>query len=413
MSAGVGRAPRDRGFARAAPARAPGSSGHPFHDVAIVGVGRTEQAKEVAGGSLRVALRAAKAALEDAGLTARDVDGICARWPGPGGTVFVPGSPDWAGLLGTPVRWVGDTYPQGVPALLDAAAAISAGLCHTVLVTGGQAGVMAAEAGKVASYTRPANEFVEPFGSFTTVQFALVAQRYLHRFPDAREGMAEAAAAIRNTGHVNPDALMAGRGPYTAKDVLDAPPVVDPFTRLELCLANEGGAAFVLTTRERARELRHRPVLLLGGGAEWRRQQYVDPPRYEEVWDIGADAAERAFGTAGLTPKDVDLAQLYDVNSYEVLRQFEALGFCGEGEGAGFVRQTGIGLDGGLPTCTDGGVLSFSHIGWGAPTLKIVEAVHQLRGDAGDRQVAGAEVALTAGAGSGAQYYNLALLGRG
>jgi acetyl-CoA acetyltransferase len=145
---------------------------------------------------------------------------------------------------------------------------------------------------------------------------------------------------------------------------------------------------------------------------EWMRQQYVDPARYEQVWSIGASAAARAFGAAGLGPSDVDVAQLYDVNSFEIGRQFEALGFCELGEGGDFALSTGIGLDGKLPTCTDGGLLSFSHIGWGAPTLKIAEAVRQVRGEAGERQVPGAEVAIAAGAGSGAQYYNLALLGR-
>lgn len=367
-------------------------------DIVIAGVGITEQARSLETDSLRISLRAAKAALEDAGIDKFGIDGICARWPGPGGTVFQPGSPDWAGLLGIPVRWIGDTYPQGIPALLDAAAAIHAGLCHTVLITGGQAGVMAAEAGKVASYTRPANEFVEPWGSFTSVQFALVARRYLHKFPEARRGMAEAAAIVRNHGHSNPDAIMHGRGPFTADDVLAAPPVVDPFTRLELCLASEGGAAMVVTTAERAADMKGVPVRLLGGGGEWQRQQYVDPPRYEEVWHLGADAARRAFDAAGVTRDQVSSAQLYDINSYEILRQLEALGFCGKGEGADFLAQ------GSLPICTDGGVMSFSHIGWGAPTLKIVEAVRRLRG--------GDEVALVAGAGAGAQYYNVALLGR-
>jgi acetyl-CoA acetyltransferase len=379
--------------------------------VAIVGVGTTRQARRLQTTSLHAALEAAKAALDDAGLAKDDVDGIAARWPGPGGTVFQPGSADWAGLLGIHVNWIGDSSPQGVPAVLDAAAAISAGLCETVLITGGQAGVMAAEAGKVASYTRPANEFVEPYGSFTSTQFALVAQRYLHRFPDARQAMAEVAATIRTTGSANPEAVMHGRGPVTAQDVLDAPPVVDPFTRLDLCLANEGAAAIVLTTIERARTLRRAPVVVLGGGMEWMRQQYVDPPRYEEVRAIGAEAARRAFAMCGLTPEDVDVFQLYDVNSYEVLRQFEAIGLCGEGEAADLVRERGIGRDDGLPTCTDGGVLSFSHIGWGAPTLKVIEGVRQIRGTAGDRQVRGARVALAAGAGAGAQYHNVVLLG--
>jgi acetyl-CoA acetyltransferase len=309
-----------------------------------------------------------------------------------------------------PVGWIGDSYPQGIPALVDAAGAILTGQATTVLITGGQAGVLGG--GRVASYTQPGNEFVAPFGAFTAAHFALVAQRHLARYPHARRGAAEIAATIRNTGSANPDAIMHGRGPFTAEDVLGATPVVDPFTLLDLCLASEGGAAIVVTTLERARDLPRPPVVLLGAGMEWLRQQYVDPPRYEQVWSIGARAAATAFGQAGIGPSDVDVAQLYDVNSLEVARQFEALGFCGPGEGTDFASATGIGPDGKLPTCTDGGLLSFSHIGWGAPTLKIAESVRQLRGEAGDRQIAGAEVAVAAGAGSGAQYYNLALLGR-
>lgn len=379
-------------------------------EVAIVGVGITPQEKRSPRNSLQVALDAAKLALADAGLRHTDLDGIAARWPGPGGTDLAPGSADWSTLLGVPLSWIGDSYPQGVPALVDAAGAILTGQATTVLITGGQAGVLGG--GRVASYTQPGNEFVEPFGAFTAAHFALVAQRHLVRFPHARRGAAEIAATIRTTASANPEAVMSGRGPYTAEDVLAAPAVVDPFTLLDLCLASEGGAAVVVTTLERARGLPHHPVVLLGAGMEWKRQQYVDPARYEEVWSIGEQAAARAFGQAGLGPSDVDVAQLYDVNSLEVARQFEALGFCGTGEGTDFALATGIGPDGKLPTCTDGGLLGFSHIGWGAPTLKLVEAVHQLRGTAGHRQVPGAEVAVAAGAGSGAQYYNLALLGR-
>lgn len=379
-------------------------------DIAVVGVGLTPQVKRSEQNSLQVALEAAKLALADAGLRHTDLDGISARWPGPGGTELAPGSADWSTLLGVPIGWIGDSYPQGVPALVDAAGAILTGQATTVLITGGQAGVLGG--GRVASYTRPGNEFVEPFGAFTAAHFALVAQRHLARFPHARRGAAEIAAAIRTVGAANPEAVMYGRGPYTADDVLAAPRVVDPFTLLDLCLASEGGAAVVVTTVERARDLPHPPVVLLGAGMEWARQQYVDPARHDDVWSIGSEAGRKAFGLAGLGPTDVDVAQLYDVNSLEVARQFEALGFCGTGEGTDFALATGIGPDGKLPTCTDGGLLSFSHIGWGAPTLKVAEAVRQLRGTAGVRQVPGAEVALAAGAGSGAQYYNVAVLGR-
>jgi acetyl-CoA acetyltransferase len=321
-----------------------------------------------------------------------------------------PGSADWAGLLGIPVRWIGDTYPQGVPAALDAAAAINAGLCTTVLVVGGQAGGLGRLGGQVASYTRPENEFVAPFGSFTAAQFALVANVYLERHRPSRRKLAEIAATIRNMGHRNPEAVMAGKGPYTADDILNSPLIAEPFHLLELCLASEGAVAMVLTTLDRAKNGPRSPVVLLGGGGEWRRQQYVDPPRYDDVWMIGSDAAKRMWATSGLGPSDVDVAQLYDANSWEVIRQFEALGFCKEGEGADFAIDTGIGLDGGLPTNTDGGLLSFSALGWAGPTLKIVEAVRQLRGEAGTRQVERARVGLVSGAGSGAQYYNVLLL---
>jgi len=194
--------------------------------------------------------------------------------------------------------------------------------------------------------------------------------------------------------------------------VLASPLIAEPFRLLDLCLATEGAAALVLTTLERARSCRKQPVVILGGGAEWARQQYVDPPRYDDVGMIGADAAERAFAMSGLARGDVDVMQLYDINSFEVARQFEALGYCGAGEGADFALERGLGVDGDLPVNTDGGLMSFSHLGLGGPTLKVVEAVRQLRGEAGNLQVPDAEVSLVTGAGSGAQYHNVMLLGR-
>jgi acetyl-CoA acetyltransferase len=378
--------------------------------VAVVGVYATAQRRHLGRSAISVCLEAALGAIRDAGLQVSDIDGIAARWPGPGGTVMHPGSLDWTALLGIPVRWVQDTYPQGIPAALDAAAAIAAGLCRAVLVFGGRASV-ARESGSVADYTRPENEFVAPWGAFTAVHFALLAQQYLQRYPQARIAAAEAAATIRNRGHGNPDAVMFGRGPYTAEDVLAAAPIATPLTMLDLCLSTEGAAAMVLARRDVAVDTRA-PVWILGGGCDWYRQQYVNPARYDQVWTVGADAAARAFGMAGVAPKDIDVAQLYDITSFEVLRQIEALGFCGPGEASDFVREVGIGPEGGLPVNTDGGLFSYSHIGWGGPTLKIIEAVHQLRHEAGARQVAGASLALATGAGAGAQYHNTIILGR-
>ena len=376
-------------------------------------------------------------------MTIDEVDGISARWPGPGGTVFGPGSVDWTAVLGKGFDWVGDTYPQGAPGLLDAAGAILAGQCSTALVFGGRAGESGAgsasaaagsggdasrvgmssggdatsvgmssggDATSVPAYTRPENEFTSCWGSLTAAQFALVAQVYLHRFAPDPERMALVPATIRNAGSANPAAVMYRRGPYRPADILASPPVAEPFRLLDLCLATEGAAAMIVTSVERARDCPSAPAVVLGGGSEWYRQQYVDPPRYDDVARIGAGAYGRSFGMAGLRPGDVDVFELYDINTFEVIRQFETLGFCAEGEGVDYLAEAGIGLDGRHPTNTDGGLLAYSHAGWGGPTLKIVEAVRQIRGTAGPSQVPGAEVALVTGAGSGAQYHNAALL---
>jgi acetyl-CoA acetyltransferase len=376
---------------------------------AIAGIGITRQAKQLETTTIEACLDASRLALADAGMTLDEIDGIAARWPGPGGTVFQPGSVDWSGLMGRSFRWVCDTYPQGVPGALDAAAAVAAGLCENVLVVGGQAGVLGGTA--VASYTRPDNEFTACWGSLTAVHFALVAQVYFDRHQPDAVRLADIAATIRNAGAVNPDAVMAGRGPFTAEDILASPMITEPFRLLDLCLASEGAAALIVTSPERARDCPAPPVLILGGGCEWFRQQYVDPPRYDEVWTIGADAYARTFSAAGLAPADIDVFELYDVNTVEVVRQFETLGLCDEGDGVDYIHEAGIGTDGRHPTNTDGGLMSFSHIGWGGPQLKIVEAVRQIRGIAETGQVEGAQTVFVTGAGSGAQYHNCLILG--
>ncbi len=379
-------------------------------EAAIAGIGLTRQAKRLDTTTIEICLEAAALAVADAGMAMSDIDGIAARWPGPGGTVFDPGAWDWTGIFGQPFRWICDTYPQGVPGALDAAAAVSAGLCEAVLVVGGQAGVLGGPA--VASYTRPDNEFVSSWGMLTTAHFALVAQTYFHRFAPDRDALSAIAATIRNSGAANPEAVMTGRGPFTPADITASPMVAEPFHLLDLCLATEGASAFVVTTPERAADSSHGGASILGGGSEWYRQQYVDPPRYDEVGRIGADAYDRAFRMAGIAPADIDVFELYDINTWEVVRQVETLGLCGEGEGSGFLAERGVGVDGGVPINTDGGLMAFSHTGYGGPNLKVVEAVRQLRGIAGPGQVDDVDHVFVTGAGSGAQYHNAMILGR-
>jgi acetyl-CoA acetyltransferase len=378
---------------------------------AITGVYLTEQSRRIERMTASLCLEAILGALKDANLTVKDVDGISARWDGPGGAATGhSGSPDWATLLGKEMQWIGDTYPAGVPGLMDAVAAIQAGYCSTVVVCGGQAGVHD-PGGAVASYTRPENEFSAPWGSSTPAQFALVARRYLYEYGIDVSRIAEVSVAVRNVGSSNPEAVMRDRGPYTEQDVLASPMIASPFHLLDLCLATDGAAAFVVTSLRRARGAGSQPVTVLGLAAEWRRQQYVNSPRYDEVGKLGADAGQRALSAAGISVGDIDVMELYDPNAFEIVRQVELLGLCAEGEGFDYLKERGINGHHGPAFNTDGGLLSFSHIGRSAPTLKLVEAVRQLRGTAALPVGRRRETALFSGAGSAAQYYNVAVLG--
>jgi acetyl-CoA acetyltransferase len=345
-------------------------------------------------------------ALDDAGLTPADVDGAGLDWPLPG-----PQHGDgqhWARLLGGPLRYVAEGIQDtaGIRGVTKAAAAVAAGLCDVAVVGGGTAGPRAD--GMIG---KP-SEFLTPYGAYTVPLFANVAQRHMAEFGTTPEQLATVAATIRNHGSANPAAVMYGKGPYTVDDVLASPVVASPFHLLDVCLVAQGGAAVVITTAERARDLRHPPVAILGASSEMRQGQWSGLPRYEDVRDVGADALERAFGMAGLKPSDVDLFNLYDPTSFEVIRQFELLGLCGEGEGGAFVEGGALEPAGACPTNLDGGLLSYTWNMVQQMTLKIVESVIQLRGDAGGRQLGGVEVALATNSGSAAQHFEAALLGR-
>jgi acetyl-CoA acetyltransferase len=381
-----------------------------LRDVAIVGVYATEQARSLPHRtSLDLAQEAVFGAIADAGLQPSDVDGVAADWPGPGGEAGEGSS--WARALGRPVRWVADSLldtsgPRGV---LKAAAAIDAGLCDVAVVGGGMAGAFGPGA-TVGSAMQPA-EFADVWGGYVVPLFALVAADHMHRFGTTSEQLATVAATIRNNGHANPEAIMYGRGPYTVEDVLASPMLASPLHRLDVCLTGEGGAAVVLTSAERARDLRHAPISVLGGAMDAAGGPYVLPPTYAEVGRLGHGAVARAFGLAGLSREDIDVLSLYDPNSFEIIRQLEVLGYCGEGEGGRYVADQTIGLDGKRPVNPDGGCLSYAWNGTQQMTLKVIECVRQLRAGA-VHQVDGAEVALAASAGSAASHYELAIFGR-
>ena len=376
-------------------------------DVAIAGVYATSQARAIPDRTdFDITVEAVLGALADAGLAPSDVDGAGLAWDLAGPQYG--DSQHWARLLGGPLRYAAEGIQDtaGVRGVTKAAAAVAAGLCDVAVVGGGTAGPRAE--GMVGK----ASEFHSPFGSYTVPLFANVAQRHMFEFGTTPEQLATVAATIRNHGSANPAAVMYGKGPYTVQDVLASRMVASPLHLLDVCMVAQGGAAVVVTTAERARDLRHPPIGILGASSEMRQGQWSGNARYEDIRQVGVDAVERAFGMAGLKPSDVDLFNLYDPTSFEVIRQFEVLGLCGEGEGGAFVEGGTLERTGPCPTNLDGGLLSYTWNMVQQMTIKIVESVIQLRGDAGGRQLDEVEVALATNSGSAAQHFEVALLGR-
>jgi acetyl-CoA acetyltransferase len=379
---------------------------NPLHDVAIVGAYNTRQARVLGEPETAVLLDAMRGALRSAGLAFADVDGVnvsssVRRWNPREVVQWLGGRPCWSGV------------EIGIPAVLEAAFAISAGLATTVLVATAQAAEYV-ERELTAPWTRPSNEFVECWGLYTAAEFALIARRHMHLYGTKPEALAEVAATIRTHGARNPEAVYHQPGKtVTPADVLASRLVADPFHLLDCAITSEGGAGLVLTTAERARELDATPIWLLGGGLDRQGMSYVTPPVWDRYGAVGGRAARLAFAQCGLAPRDVDVAELYDPFSFEVIRQLEAMGFCGVGEGGEFVRDGRISVGGELPVATNGGLLSFSHAGLAQLLQKPIAAVQQLRGELPQElTVPGAEVAIASNGGAGALFCDVLLLGK-
>jgi acetyl-CoA acetyltransferase len=379
---------------------------NPLHDVAIVGAYNTRQARVLEQNETDVLLDAMRGALRSAGLAFADVDGVnvtssVRRWNPREVVQLLGGRPCWTGV------------EIGIPAVMEAAFAIAAGLATTALVATAQAAEYT-ERELTAPWTRPSNEFVECWGLYTAAEFALIARRHMHLYGTKPEALAEVAATIRTHGARNPEAVHYQPGQVvTPADVLASRMVADPFHLLDCAITSEGGAGLVLTSAERARDLDVTPIFLLGGGLDRQGMSYVGPPVWDRYGDVGGRAARLAFAQAGLAPADVDVAELYDPFSFEVIRQLEAMGFCKPGEGGEFVRGGRIAVGGALPVATNGGLLSFSHAGLAQLIQKPIAAVQQLRGELpAQLTVPGAEVALASNGGAGALFCDVLLLGR-
>jgi acetyl-CoA acetyltransferase len=236
-----------------------------------------------------------------------------------------------------------------------------------------------------------------PYGPLNPITlYAFAAQRHMHEFGTTPTQLAEVAVAARAWARLNPVAYRHSAGPLTVEDVLSSPIVSSPLHAADCCLVTDGGGAVVLTSLERARSLRTTPVIVLGHGETSTNNGMTQIP--DLTWIGAATSGARAFASAGLTPADIDVVQVYDSFTITVLLELEALGFCARGEAGAFVSGGRIAPGGDFAMNTSGGGLSYCHPGMFG-ILLLIEAVRQLRGECGERQVSGAEIALCHGTG--------------
>jgi len=342
----------------------------------------------------QIMAESARGALEDCGLELRDVDGLFAASMsmGPMGVVSL------AEYLDVKPRHLDGTNIGGssfVAHVSHAAAAIHAGLCEVALILYGSTAASNAMAiGTGLGGGRDAGaSFVSPYGLTTVGSYALAAQRHMHAYGTTSEQLAEIAVTMRRHAGLNPNAKM--RKPITVDDVLESRIISRPLHLLDCCIISDGGGAVIVTSAERARDLKKRPVLLLGCGESVCHQEVGAP----DLLSIAAkQSGAQAFRMAGVSHDDVDLCAIYDSFTITVLVTLENLGFCKPGEGGAFVSGGRIGLGGALPLNPDGGGLSSNHPGMRGIFL-VIEAAKQLRGECGERQVANAGVALAHGTG--------------
>jgi len=352
---------------------------------AIVGIGNTKRWNAPGRTPFDQAQEAAVLALEDCGLSLKDVDGLFCSISSSGLPVL-----NMAEKLGIRPRHADGTMVGGASFLFhlqSAASALAHGFCDVALVVYGSNQLSAG--GKLVSMPDP-QPYEAPYRPrYPISSYALAAARHMHDYGTTREQLVEVALAARAWANLNPDAF--ARGPLTRDEVLGSRMVSDPLTKADCCLVTDGGAALVLTRAERAKDLRATPAYLLGTGACVSHRQIAAMPDLSTT--AAVESGRLAYAAAGLGPRDVDHVMVYDAFTITTLMFLEDLGFCAKGEGGAFVASGAIAPGGSLPVNTNGGGLSCNHPGmYGLFT--VIEAVEQLRGAAGARQVAGCEVAL-------------------
>lgn len=395
--------------------------------VAIAGIGETPVGNLPGTHSTTLYVEAARRAIEDCGIEKSEIDGLLTT-----ASVVndnVRHHMMIAENLGLFCKTLCDTLRTGGAAfgyaLQLAQWAVQSGRCKAVLVVSADNLLSGPGAGKgVTAYTElgaHSLEFEVPFGAHIPAFYALVAARHMHQYGTKPEQLAAIAVACRKHASLNPAAQK--RTPITIDDVLNSRMISTPLHLLDCSLISDGGGAFIVTSLERARDLKKRPIRVLGTG-QAQSYYYMGhlaggvglPDGHRHDFDLTRTvqtvAARDAFGEAGLKPSDIDVAQIYDSFTITALMQFEDLGFCKKGEGGAFVEGGRIELGGELPCNTHGGLLSFAHPGMPGGIFHLLEAVRQVRHECGPRQVPDAKIALATSVSAVASNHSIAILGR-
>ena len=364
--------------------------------VAIAGVGSTAVGRVPGKSALELTMDAAEAALADAGLQWKDIDGLYTTESRV--DKLSTAAPNLAEHVGIHPSFV-MTMPTGgmqfVSAIFQGAAAIEAGLATTVmLICADNMLTGRGSAGAVDHFAETGHpRFENVFGATIPSLYALIAQRHMHEYGTTVEQLAAVTVQMRANAAKHPGAQM--REPVTVKDVLASRMITSPLRRLNCALISDGGVAFILTSSERAADLRSRPVTILGAG-EGRSHMHVT--QAANLARLGArDSSRRAFEMAGVSAKDFDVAFLYDAFSILPILSLEALGFCGEGEGGPFVEAGHVAPTGRIPMNPHGGCLGYGNPGRPGGFTHVAEAVWQLRGQAKGIQIPDAKLAVFQG----------------
>ncbi|MCT9812052.1 acetyl-CoA acetyltransferase [Acidovorax sp. Be4] len=360
--------------------------------VAIAGVAESDLGKVPGKTALELQGQAVIAALKDAGLRLQDVDAVFAHTDDRFSSLQV------AEYLGITPRHVDSTNVGGMSNLVHirhAMAAIAAGMCSVAVVTYGSTQLSdgSRKGGAVAqdSPSTPRGQFILPYGHLSPIgYYAMVAQLHAHRYGSTPKDLAEIAVAARRWAQLNPKAYR--REPTSLEEVMASPLLADPLRQRDCCLVTDGGGALVIVAADRARDLRTKPVYVQGMAESY--AHHYTPFNTGDWLDTNvAQTAQAALDMAGVTRSDIDVVQIYDHFTIGVLQSLEELGFCQRGEGGAFVADGALGPGGRFPINTSGGGLSYGHPGMFGIFL-VIEAVRQLRGECGERQLPKAELAL-------------------